>query len=200
MIYPIAFPAKAPSVQRLTLLFRQSAMESPWSLAQQTVDTAAQWQLELAWPRMAHRDAEACAAWLSSLNGQVGTFTYSPRQSVVSTLTGRTLQTAGFAYSKTIKIAGWAAGAASQLRAGQYFQVGTQLLQVVTAPLNADGSGHCTIEFSNPLRRNFTASTPVIFVQPKGIFRLASSEGFGFSLDTDRAPEFGTIIAKEAIT
>jgi hypothetical protein len=197
--YPIALPPKAPATERLTPLFRQAAMASPYTLKQQTVNTASQWQLEFTWPRMTAADAEKCAAWLDSLSGQVGTFRYSPRQAYASALTGRTLAQSAFADTSAVRLAGWPANSASGLRVGQLFQLGTQLLRIITAPSQADANGRCIVEFSTPLRANFNAGAAVDFTSPEGLFRLSASEGNGYTLTPDRLPDFGTIVAKEAV-
>lgn len=144
-------------------------------------------------------EAEGCAAWLDSLAGQVGTFYYQPRQSIQSYLTGRVLAAAGAPYQSAISVAGWGAGTASGLRQGQYLSIGDQLLRIVAAPANADGSGRCTIEIQPSLRLTYTINTSVNFISPKGKFRLATSDGFGFMLDPDRLPEFPSIPAVEAV-
>lgn len=195
--YPIEFSSSSPRTERLVLNRRQSASESPHTYAVQVVNTASQWVLEWTWPPLRLAEAETVMAWLISLRGQIGTFRYRPRQSRTSTLTGRTLAAVGFAYNAAISVGGWGAGAASQLRPGQFFQVGDQLLRIVEAPTNADGSGRVTISFEPELRRNMASGSPVNFVNPAGLFRLASSEGAGFTLDPDRHPDIGTVMARE---
>lgn len=163
----------------------------------QVVNTASQWTLEWQWPQMKHAQAEAVIAWLISLRGQIGTFRYRPRQSVASNLSGRTLAVAGYAYNNAISVGGWAAGGSTLLRAGQFFQVGDQLLRITDAAKNADGSGRVTISFEPELRRNVAAGAAVNFANPAGLFRLASPDGAGFTLDPDRLPDLGTIQARE---
>ncbi len=199
VIYPIAFPGKAPATQRLILNRRQSATESPWTYAVQVVQTSSQWVLEWSWPRMPHPVAEAIAAWLLSLKGQVGTFRYMPRQAYGSTLTGKGLAVTAFSYNDTIRVSGWAANAEAGVRAGQFFTLGNQLLRVTEAGAFADSLGTITINFEPELRRQYTAGTTVNFSAPFGIFRLNSSEGIGYTLDPDRHPDFGTITAREVI-
>ena len=186
-------------MERLTLNYRQSKSESPHTYAAQYVNTAAQWNLEFTWPRMSHQNAELIASWLESLQGEIGTFTYSPRNSVASGLTGRSLAAPAYSYSTTARIGGWAAAGVSGLRRGQYFSIGEQLLRVTSAPANADANGQCLIEFAPMLRKDFAASTAVNFTNPSGRFRLASADTPGFTLDVDRKPEFPTILCKEAI-
>jgi hypothetical protein len=174
-------------------------MASPYTLAQQTVNTAAQWQLEFTWPRMTFREAEIVRAWLDSLHGQVGTFLYRPRAAQASALTGHMLNLTGYNYNSAIEAQGWGPNADSQLRTGQHFQIGEQLLQITSAPANADANGRCTIEFVPPLRANYPAGTAINFQNPAGKFRLTTSDGIGFMLDPDRKPDFGAITAREAV-
>lgn len=199
MLYPIAFPPKSPATERLTLNRRQSATESTWTFAQQTVQTASQWMLEWTWPQMTFAKAEALAAWIQGLKGQVGTFRYAPRQAGTFTNGNTTLALKAFAYNDTISVGGFGASASTGLRLGQFLQIGDQLLQIVSAPVNADVNGAATISFEPELRRDFAAGTAVNLVNPAGLFRLAASGGMGFTLDPDRLPTFGTLQAREAI-
>ena len=197
--YPLAWVGKAPSSEKLSLTFRQGAMQSPFTLQQQVVNTASQWKLQFTWPRMTFPQAEVCNAWLDSLRGMVGTFYYQPQAAYTSNVTGITLSAAGYAYNNAVSGSGWAAGGASGLRLGQYLQIDDQLLRITTAPANADASGHCTIEFEPALRTDFAAGTAINFTDPHGKFRLATADGYSFSLDSDRLPTFETIVALEAV-
>ncbi|PTW49364.1 hypothetical protein C8J25_101872 [Sphingomonas faeni] len=199
LVYPIPFPSQAPATQRLTLNRRQSATESPFTYAVQVVDTAAQWAFEWSWPIMSHVKAEALTGWLLSLKGQIGTFTYRPRQALTSGLTGRTLAIQGYASNDAISVAGWAANASSGLRAGQFFQLGKQLLRIVDANAGADANGRVTISFEPSLRANIAAATPVNFASPAGEFRLSISDGYGYTLDPNKLPDLGSFTAREVI-
>lgn len=174
-------------------------MESPHTFAFQAVNTASQWVLEVAWPRMTHPQAQVVQGWINSLQGQVGTFRYSPRSSVNNPLTGRTLTSAAYGYSTTTRLSGWAAAGASGLSVGQFFSLGSQLLQITAAPAVADANGQVLVEFVPMLRGTFTAGTAINFANPSGEFRMTSAEGPAFTLDTDKKPEFPTLMAKEAI-
>lgn len=199
MLYPLAFPTKAPRDQRLTIARKQSATESTFTYAVQVVHAASQWQLEWSWAAMPHIRAEAVTAWLNSLNGQAGTFTYAPYQSVKSTVAGKTLASAASPYATTLLATGWGANATTGLRAGQYFQLGTQLLLITTANVSADANGQVTIGFQPELRDTFAAGAALNFTNPVGTFRLNSSDGAGFTLTPDRKPELGTYQAREVI-
>lgn len=197
--YPLSFPAKAVAREKLQLNYRQAAMESPHTFAFQAVNTASQWVLEVTWPRMTHPQAQVIQGWINSLQGQVGTFRYSPRSSVNNALVGRTLTSAAYGYATTARMSGWGAAGASGLSVGQYFSLGSQLLQITAAPVNADANGQVLIEFAPMLRSNFAAGAQVNFASPSGIFRMTSAEGPAFTLDTDKKPEFPSLMAKEAI-
>lgn len=197
--YPLSFPNKLAATEKLQLNLRQSAMESPHTFAFQVVNTAAQWVLEITWPRMRHADAQRIQAWINSLQGQVGTFRYSPRSSVNNALPGRTLALPAYGYATNVRVSGWPAGGLSGLSVGQYFSLGDQLLQITAAPVNADASGQCLIEFAPMLRSTFAAGTAVNLTNPSGLFRLASPESPSFTLDPDKMPSFPTLMAREAI-
>lgn len=197
--YPLSFPAKAPAQEKLSIAYKQAPMESPHTFAQQTVSNADHWMLEFDWPRMSHAEADRIVAWLDSLRGQLGTFTYAPRNSVKSALTGRTVAQTAFSYAETVSIRGWAAGAVSGLNLGQYLQIGERLHRITSAPAYADANGRCLVEVTPQVRKTQPVGTAVEFVNPKGMFRLISSDGYPYTLDVDRRPHFPTIQAKEAL-
>ncbi|MET0376883.1 MAG: hypothetical protein ABW128_21835 [Rhizorhabdus sp.] len=199
MIYPLSFPNIGVSSEKLQIILKQSGIPSPFTGHQQTVTNYAQWGVSWTWPVMRLGRAETAQGWLDSLQGQLGSFLYQPRQSVQSGLTGRTLAGNAYVYGNTVTVGGWSAGGVSTLRVGQYFQIGTQLLRIVSAPLNADANGRCVIEFAPFLRSAFNAGTPVNFVNPKSLFRLASSETPAFTLTTNKTAEFPAIDAMEAL-
>jgi hypothetical protein len=197
--YPISFPPVTPNSERLALNRRQAAITSTFSLVQQTVNTASQWLLTWTWPQMMQPKAESVRAWLNSLRGQVGTFRYAPRQAIKSTLTGRTVAETAYAYNNSARIGGWSANAASQLRLGQYFQIGPQLFEITSAPASADANGRCLIEFEPALRMSYAVGTAVELANPVGLFRLNISDGQTYTLSPGALAEFGTITATEAV-
>lgn len=148
---------------------------------------------------MTFAHAEAMAAWLMGLKGQAGTFRYAPRQRFGYSTTNIFLATPGYIYGEAISVRGWEGNAPTGLRAGQYFQIAGQLLRIVEAPAFADGSGAATISFMPQLRTTYPAQTAVNFVNPVGVFRLATSDGFGYTLNSDKLCDFGTIEAREAV-
>lgn len=198
MLYPREFPI-AVKTQRLGIEGRQSIAESQYTFEKQIIHTSSRWVLEWTWPVMTLERAEEVSAWLASLRGQIGSFRYRPRQAYQSSLTTITVATTAFAYNGALQAQGWAAGAQSTLRAGQFFQLGTQLLQITEAAAFADASGKVLIEFEPQLRINYPVNTPINFVNPAGVFCLTDSAAQAYTLTPDYAPEFGTIVAREQI-
>lgn len=201
MSNPLPFAAKSPSTERLRLNRRQTTMESPYSLATQTISTASEWVLEWTWPGMRITEAVRVNAWLASLDGTIGTFRYYVRQPYnTSGLTNHGLAVVGYQYGRSILVGGWSANAPSQLFAGQYFTIGEQLLMITSASSSADAQGRVAISFDPWLRLNYLIGTAVNFTAPFGIFRLGSSEGHTYTLTPDRVADFGTIGAREVVS
>lgn len=197
--YPLSFPNQAVAQETIKVDRSQAVMESPHSFAQQVVAKSDHWVLQFLFPRLSLADAEAIQGWLDKLNGQIGSFVYTPRQSRKSTLTGRTVALTAYSYQSAVSLQGWAASAPSELYVGQFVQIGNRLHRITTAPTSADTAGRCVIEVSPQIRTDQAAGTACEFVKPTGVFKLTTSEGYGYTLDPDRAPSFPTISAKEAL-
>lgn len=201
--YPLQFPTRAPALEKLSPT-RNQVPFTGLSGQQQTVTNYSQWALEWTWPRMTHAEAARCSAFLNSLDGQVGTFWYYPRNPRATGLTGKNLPSTAFAFSTVMVVQGWSAGQASNVDVGQFIQIGnslqaTQLVQVTNVSPNADSQGRVTIEFAPQLRRDYLQGSAVIFDNPAGVFHLTTGETPGYSLDPDKLPEFPTISAIEAL-
>lgn len=200
--YPITLPTAGVYAERLSLGRAQQVMRSPYSGKYQAVDKFAQWFLTVNLNRMPFQTAEIWQARLNSLRGGIGTFQYSPWQSVTSTLTGITLASTLHQYSNVAALEGWAASAASALRLGQYFQIGNQLFQLTAVPANADEEGVCEVEFEPYARTDYDADAAVEFAAPKGLFRLEPGErgeAGGFTVDVHGYPQFPTLSAEEVL-
>jgi hypothetical protein len=197
--YPINFALQSIQSERLLIDHKQAVMSSAFTGSQQSVHNFSQWRLTWTWARMSHPEAEVVQGWLDSLQGQLGTFLYRPRQAYGSGASNKSLASPGYLYSTGILVGGFTANQPSNLRVGQFFQLGDQLLRIVAASAIADAAGQVTIEFQPMLRSTYAAGTGVNFTNPRGLFRLAGSQTPAFTLDPDRYPEFGTIEAVEAL-
>jgi hypothetical protein len=143
--------------------------QSPFTYKQQVISHGGQkWEASVTIPSV-HRDKAAeWKAMLVGLKGQVGTFLlgdpdYATPQGTVSscTLTGN-------AGDETVAVV-----MTGTLKAGDYIQLGSgssaKLHQVL---LDQDGDGG--LEIWPALRSDYTAA-PVVFNNPKGVFRLSNN-------------------------
>jgi hypothetical protein len=197
--YPLQQIPVVPSSEWLRIVNKQSNQSSQYSGSQTIIQFFASWTLAINWPRMSVAEAEVLTAWLDSLQGSYGSFYYTPCRSVYPNANTLTLASAAFPSTQTVQLVGWTASAATNLRVGQYIQLGTQLVRIAATPINADSSGRAVIEFNPPLRANLAAGSAVVTNAPKGIFRLDQSNGSGFQLDPDLTPEFDSLTAIEVI-
>lgn len=197
--YPLPFPPKAPVSERLTISRKQSVSESTTTFAVQIVQSASVWSVQWDFGPMDFARAETIAAWIDSLNGQVGTFRYYPHQATSFPTGGLTLASAAYAYNTTISVGGYTAGAPSHMRAGQFFQLGDQLLRVTNAAGAADPSGQVQVDFQPELRLFYAPGAALNFTNPSGVFRMSTTDGLGYTLTPDRKPQLGTLQAREAV-
>jgi len=198
--YPVNFTPATPSSERLTLVNKQSVQASPYSGATSVVNNYSYWALELNFPRMSQTKAMAHSAWLDSLNGSTGTFYYSPNTGVVAIPRTLTLAAGAFPMSNIVSIAGFAANAPTGLLPGQFVSIADQLVRLSVVAATADGQGRAVVEFNPPLGAGKPVGTSVNTSNPRGIFRLMMAEsGTGYQVDFDRAPEFSTLVAVEAL-
>jgi hypothetical protein len=85
-----AFPSTLYPVNVKALHRRvQSRAESPFSYATQVYDwNADRWEISIVMPQLSRADADIFGAWLESLNGMVGTFTFDLNPWVSGTTPG----------------------------------------------------------------------------------------------------------------
>jgi len=200
MVFPLSAPPLTPATESIELKHYQSAQKSPYTGHQTVVENFAEWIVELGFaPQRANSTAaKAFLAWRDSLRGSLGTFLYQPHGSGLA-LTGKTLASAGNAYSNEILVGGWTASQASGLNAGDYLSISNNLFRIVAAPATANGSGQCTLSLEPRLKVTFASSTAVNFATPTVKLRLANEdETAGYSRDVD-ALTLPTIKATEAI-
>jgi hypothetical protein len=143
--------------------------QSPFTYKQQVISHGGQkWEASVTIPSV-HRDKAAeWKALLVGLKGQVGTFLlgdpdYATPQGTVSSCT-----LTGDAGDETVTVV-----MTGTLKAGDYIQLGSgssaKLHQVL---LDQDGDG--SLEIWPALRSDYTAA-PVVFNNPKGVFRLSNN-------------------------
>jgi len=155
---------------------------SPFTYSQQAVAHSGQrWEIDVTLPPMKRTDAEQWIAWLTSLRGQLGTFTIgdpfgcTPRGSAGGTpLVNGASQTGG-----ELIIDGCTADQTGWLKAGDYVQLGsggTATLHKVLQDADSDGSGNVTLDIWPYIRNAPSDDAAVVTSNTVGNFRLASNE------------------------
>lgn len=182
------------------MIRNQGVMRSPYSGATTVIDNFAEWEFVLGFPPVSSTGAKPFLAWFNSLQGAIGTFTYTPH-GAGKAITGKTVYSTGFAYANSIIVTGWSAGAATGLVAGDWFTLSSKLFQITAVGANADGSGHATITFEPSLRANVASTTAVNFATPTVVLRVQTDNkagGGGSSLGPDGIA-FDALTATEAL-
>lgn len=138
-------------------------------------------QLDVTLPTIKDRvTAEAWIAFLVSCRGAAGTFLYgdpcvlTPLGSPSGTPLTNGTQVSG---SKVLVTNGWTANR-QIFRAGDYIQVGTSpaRLYKVMKDVSSDASGNATLDIFPRLREQLEDNTPIVFTNPRGIWRLNANK------------------------
>lgn len=156
------------------------------------------WTLEIDLPPLNREQGRELQAWLLSMYGVTGTFTFGdpfgavPRGNPRGTpfvegngQTGRVLNTRG-----------WTPNAQGVLKPGDYIQIGQRLYQCLTTA-NPDANGYSAFEIFPRLRESPLNGTPIITSNCVGMWRLADDD-IEWSLDVTQTYEF-RIAAVEAL-
>lgn len=181
--YPLTWPTGIlPNRVRWKPRTVVAVSESPFTLIQQVYAWPGQaWAAELDFPKLTRAEGSAFLAFLLSLNGREGTFTFgdpvatSPRGTALGTpkvdgasQTGAELDTKGWTINQT-----------GVLLAGDFIQLGsgfTARLYRVLKDANADGSGLATLDIWPDLRTSPADEATITVANTVGLFRLASND------------------------
>ena len=179
MPFPIDIPAALLRVTKLswTSEMNHGIAESPFSgHVQVQRGRVERWSFTMDIQRMGRRDAQEAMAFFLRLEGPLGTFRmHDPAASrPLGKGTGLPVAAANTpAGSRTLATSGWLPNVATQLRAGDWVQIGDQLSKVrETVGSAADGTA--TLDLWPKLMRPVTTGTPIVLRPAKGIFRFTS--------------------------
>lgn len=202
--YPLSLPTSGIRSIRMVARNSVAISQSPFSLSSQIYKFPGQtWEADVSLPAMNRATAEEWIAFLLKLNGQYGTFTMgdpsgATARGSASSSAGSPTVSSGTAGSQSLSITGAAANASTYLLPGDYLQLGSgssSRLHKVLNTVSTDGSGAATIDIWPAIRS--TASGAVVVSNPKGIFRLNTSDS---SWDIDEAITYGIVFgAAEAL-
>ena len=127
------------------------------------------WEFSMTVPPRVGADADACEAFLLSLNGVQGSFYFGDpaRPTTLGTVAGTVQVGAGaVGNSTTLPLQ----GGTGTFAVGDWIQVGTRLHRIVKV------NGSTSVDIFPRLRSNYAQGTNVIYTNPVGIFQLASND------------------------
>jgi hypothetical protein len=165
---------------RFGLRANTQSFESPLTRSVQTVEmTGARWMASYTLPPMLPNteNADKWQAFLLQCAGMAGRlYFFDPdKRTPRGIATGVPLVMGGSQTGRSLITDGWTAGQTGIMKAGDYFQVGTELHRVV-ADCNSNGSGQATLTFEPPLRDSPSDNAPLTVTNPLAIGRLVGDE------------------------
>jgi hypothetical protein len=181
--YPLSMSGlQKPSQIELSMTDVVGMNVSPVTLQQETFEWPGKaWSVTLTWDKVVGRaSAEAIFAFLASLKGVLGTFYVgdplgaSPRGSGTGALVNGTVA----AGASQITTKGWTPSASGVLLKGDYLQLGSgtaQRLYKALGDVNADGSGHATIDVWPTIREGYADGAVITLTNTAGTFRLSGN-------------------------
>ncbi len=201
MTFPIDFPDIPIAKARFGLIFNQGIFPGEFSrkvsIHYHAGGKTDRWQGTITTPILDQEKANALRAFVSSLQGRLGTFmlcdpdhknpqAYSPGDFLVDTTLTRAdsdLHTADTGPSLTLGFVkgsgqgghslltdGWPANV-NVFNQGDRLQIGNQYF-VLTEEASSDGTGTATLEFEPAIRSGFPDNEPIIFLAPRMVVRL----------------------------
>lgn len=130
---------------------------------------------------MQRANVEAWISFFLKLNGREGTFLFGPPAAGTprGTPTGTPLVDGAGQTGKSLDTKGWTNGSTGNLLEGDYIQIGTgstsRLYKILTASVDADGSGLATIDIWPRLRESPADGATIVTTDAVGLFRLANN-------------------------
>jgi len=181
--YPLTPPA-APEARSVSLnpMVAVAVSSSPFTYQRQVQEHQGQkWALSVELPPMVRADAEEWIAFLLSLNGQAGTFYYSPptARTPRGVATGAPAVSGAAQTGQDLVTDGWTAGVTGILLKGDLIQLGTGSdvhLHKLLEDADSDVGGNATLTLWPNLRESPVDSSAIVVSSPKGLFALMSNE------------------------
>lgn len=198
--YPLAFPGYdyVESV-RFQLASAVGISQSPYTFQSQVYDyQACTWAVDIDLRWLNREEAAPIIAWLDSLRGQYGTFTFgdiltaTPQGVATGTPKVNGASQTGF----SLVTDGWSNSVTNILKAGDWIQINTALYRIVK-DVNSNGSGQATLDIV-PHLKSHADNADIITSNCKGIFRLNRSTQISQLIDKQKTFQI-VISADEAL-
>lgn len=203
--YPLTYPgssAYSPFSQSLGPDLAVDVTESIFTM-QQTIyeNTGERWILNISYRALSPQYGKDLMGFICALRGSVGTFLWGDKNTGTPSgiATGTPLVNgAGQQGAKTLNTKGWTNSITGILKRGDFFQIGNRL-HIVTQDANSNGSGLSTLDIFPAVRDVLTDGQAITISNPKGLFRLLTSNQILMNTSAqDKLYDF-TVVAVEAI-
>lgn len=181
----LTFPAairNAATVQWGSKANTQS-LTSPFDGSMQTVEHPGQrWKASVSWPRLPRAQWPVLAAFLSSLGGTAGRFTFSPphgHRRATSVISG-TVRVKGAGQTGTTLAIDGLPNSVVVFEIGDFISFNNAAsrpqLHMVAAQATSNGSGEATLTITPPMRGSPADNVEVEWDSPVGVFMLVDNE------------------------
>lgn len=185
----LSFPAvRLPSSATLRLMGNTQSHASPFDGSVQTISyPGAKWRATMTWQPMPVADWRKLQAFITSLAGQAGRFTYSHpmtwRRSTLTISTGPRVQSGG--QTGTTLACDQLPASVTSLYAGDFISfadpAGRQRMHQITADVTADSSGVASIQIAPAIRISPSIHAAIEFTNPVATWMLSADDTGDFS-------------------
>lgn len=184
--FPLDFPT-ATGIREIEWIGENTvaSTESPWSKKIKVYDNGGKrWRVNITLPAMSITNARIWRAWFLSLNGMEGTFWLTPSLDATArgVATGTPLVNGGSQTGQSLITDGWTINQTGILKAGDWFQLGNYLYQVLQ-DTNSDGTGNATFDIWPNLRSAPADNAALTVSSPKGLFRLSEIPAIPYTVN-----------------
>lgn len=174
---------RLPNIAQWSLMANTQSITSPFDGSTQTiVNPGARWRASLTWNNMSRPDWSVLAAFIASLGGRAGRFTYGPpqhRRRATAAIPG-TVRVNGAGQTGTTLAIDGLPNSVVVFEAGDYISfpnaASRPQLHTITAQATSNGSGQVTLSIAPPLRGSPADNAIVTHDSPVGVFMLTDDE------------------------
>ena len=168
-----SFPSIKHHVQNWALTANAAIFDSYNNTVTVSRRGGERWEVELVFPALKGEDLATMRAFITKLNGQEHRFTLSDISHTQRGTFGGTPVVDGASQTgSSLDIRGASINTANWIREGDFFQVGSELKQVL-ADVTTDGSGDATITFGPRIRTSPSDGAPITTTAPTATFLIA---------------------------
>lgn len=181
----LTFPdlARGPTTVSWRLMALTQSHTSPFDASVQTISfPGARWRGTVTWNRLPLARWRVLSAFIASLGGRAGRFTFGPPQGwrrATSTIAG-TVSVKGAAQTGTSLIVDGLPNSVVVFEAGDWISWpdanSRPQLHQITAQATSNGSGEATLTLAPPMRSSPADNATVTWSAPLGVFMLVDDE------------------------